>query len=1085
MLGACFLGFPSDTAAAAPLVLKVTSGGVPLSQVIEPDGTGAISLILDREEYDPLDVTGVALVRVQPGPAQASDLRVRLLLRNERGETVLQEDFSDLSGTRLDVTLKLDGAPLGNHTLHAILIDKAGTILAEATAPLRKLVKRKQLAEPDRQQVPVTVWPAEGAMEPDWPIMTGVSFPQGVLFNQERVRLLDDAGREIPCQTSVRSTWNRHGSIRWIGLDFVGRLTNPGAKYTLEFGKQVQRAAAREMEVVEDADGIHVNTGPLEFTVRKRGFNLVDDVRLNGELISQQDATAGLELTDHEGNVYRASNDPHVRVEIEESGPVRTTIRAQGWYVKDGTRGELLSPFLPTDKLCLHDTRITAYAGKPYVTVQHVLIVTFDTHKVRLRHIGISQRVEGASSGGFGLDGRAVAAPDPTRRSARLYQPASVDAQVESGVPEQADFAVVSRGEKGDGWATFGGPNGGLTLSVTDFWQLYPKELELTGDRISFNIWPRYGRTYTGVNVLALSEIYKAWWCHTGRELDFRMPQEVYDTLEADSAAADVGEYVRERGRLANAKGLAIENSFLLAFSSSDSQQDAARLNATYRHGPHAWADPQWVCDSLVFGYMTPKDVERFPTAEGFLEHAVALRLAGQDFARDYGMFNYFCFHADNSHFTGGRWGLNRVWNDHHGAPLIPWLLYVRSGDPKHLQLARRNSRHNMNVDKVHYVTPDYDLAPEKGELADRYGPRHVLGGHYGATGFQHWSERSFITGIYVTAAIDHLFWNYYTTGNRRALDVATVWIEAVRGQIRGVGGTGREWSATGSSLLEAYLGTWDTDLLESLDRVARGIGSSPFRNSDRGGPEGQHWVSFAPFIDRYLLFSGNATYRQRFLEWDPTNFIRYERPRPHSWAMRYYETGDTSHLEAILPEFFFLSLRHSPEPPRVTQDTSFYGWINTAYRVIQWQPYLRALVDADLPLFVARGEPDQPFPSEGRVVEQGGRSVCTIPAGTTARLRDSQVWYFRTAADQRTLELRVADAREGGVHIRTGDGARVLGQVGSDGWTAAGGEGTIRATVEPGALYYMAVAGGPSLMPVGYPLIVARTNDEWFDPAD
>ena len=105
---------------------------------------------------------------------------------------------------------------------------------------------------------------------------------------------------------------------------------------------------------------------------------------------------------------------------------------------------------------------------------------------------------------------------------------------------------------------------------------------------------------------------------------------------------------------------------------------------------------------------MTPKDTERFPTAEAFMEHAVGMRLAAHDFARDYGMFNYQCIHADNSHFSGGRWALDRVWNDDHGAPLIPWLLYFRSGDPKHFQFARRNSRHLMNVDVTHYVTPGY-----------------------------------------------------------------------------------------------------------------------------------------------------------------------------------------------------------------------------------------------------------------------------------------------------------------------------------------------------------------------------------------
>jgi len=661
------------------------------------DAKQEIYLILDREEYDRLDVTGVAVVRFHPGAMRLDDLNVRLQLQNEKGEMVLREDITNLTEERLDVTLKLDGVPLGDYTLHALLTDKSDARLAEATARLRKLIKRKQLKEPERKQVTVTVWPAEGAMESDWPMMTGVPFPQGVLFNQNQVRLLDEKGNEIPCQTSVRSTWNRHGSIRWLGLDFLGRLSTPGAKYTLEFGKQVQRAAMKGMAIAEDADAIRVNTGPLQFIVRKRGFNLLDEVCLNGNLISSQDTKAGLELTDHEGSVYRASNDPNVSVVVEETGPVRTTIRATGWYVKDGTSGERLSPFLPTDRLCMHDTRITAYAGKPYVTVQHALVVTFDSHKVRLRHIGVSQRVEGASAGAFGLDGKAVAASDPARQSVRLYQPASVDGQVESGEPDGPDFQTIAKGSRGDGWGILSGPNGSLTMCVTDFWQLYPKELELVGDRLSLNIWPRYGRTYTGVNPLDLGEIYKLWWCHTGRELSFTMPNDVFETLMNDPVYQNP-EWSGDSGRVANAQGIAIENNFLLAFGKEASQEQAARLNATYQYAPHAWADLQWACDSRVFGPMTPKDMERFPTAERHLAHAVDVRYAAQEYARDYGQLNYQDTHSDNSHFNEGRWGLNRVWNDDHGVPRVPWLLYVRSAEPKYLQFGRRLSRHVLKI---------------------------------------------------------------------------------------------------------------------------------------------------------------------------------------------------------------------------------------------------------------------------------------------------------------------------------------------------------------------------------------------------
>ena len=486
-------------------------------------------------------------------------------------------------------------------------------------------------------------------MESEWPIMTGVPFPQGVLFSQDQVRLLDEDGQEVQCQTSVRSIWNRHGSIRWIGLDFLGDLTTPGAKYALEFGKQVKRASMKEMAVIEDADAIRVDTGPLQFMVRKRGFNLLDDVHLNGDLVSSQDTAAGLELTDHEGSVYRAANDP--------------------------------------------DSSVAAH---------------------------------------------------------------------------------------------------------------------------------------------------------------------------------------------------------------------------------------------------------------------------------------------------------------------------------------------------------------------------------------------------YVVAAYDQLFWNYYVTGNRRALDVAMEWVESIK-KIHPRPQEGREGVATAGELVEAYQATWDAGLLEIMDAFAQRAGSVAFGE--------QHAVNWGLFINRYLAFTGNENFRRRLLEWHPDDWYG-DVPKPNIRALRYYETGDASHLREVLPQMFFISLRYSTEPPQISEGSYLYSWFILAFRVMFWQPYLRGLVDEGIPLFVESQE-GQPFPAGGRVVEkQAGdgktQSVCVIAAGTEAQFPGSQVWYFRTAQDQKVLELQVPAVSERGIHIRTSDGSRIVAHIGSDGYRVGGSEGTLKAAVQPNTLYYLATGTLKSpnrIIPVGYPLILARMAEEWFEP--
>jgi hypothetical protein len=172
--------------------------------------------------------------------------------------------------------------------------------------------------EAQRGEIPITVEPFAAAstcgrsnverQDPTgrWPIITGVPFPQGALWDPARVRLLDDRRREVPCQVAVNTRWSKwSGSIRWLGLDFQTSARNAEpTTYYLEFGKAVQRAPVPQpLEVTQDADRIAVHTGPLWLSVSKRSFGGIErawqDVNGNGrpepeELISDTTTAGGL-----------------------------------------------------------------------------------------------------------------------------------------------------------------------------------------------------------------------------------------------------------------------------------------------------------------------------------------------------------------------------------------------------------------------------------------------------------------------------------------------------------------------------------------------------------------------------------------------------------------------------------------------------------------------------------------------------------------------------------------------------------------------------------------------------------------------
>ena len=90
--------------------------------------------------------------------------------------------------------------------------------------------------------LPVSVQNPAGIPLEAEPVTTGVPFPESALASAANVRLLDEAGEELPLQVTVTGSYP-DGSVRWLLLDFQVDLPPDGCTLTLEFGEGVERAA--------------------------------------------------------------------------------------------------------------------------------------------------------------------------------------------------------------------------------------------------------------------------------------------------------------------------------------------------------------------------------------------------------------------------------------------------------------------------------------------------------------------------------------------------------------------------------------------------------------------------------------------------------------------------------------------------------------------------------------------------------------------------------------------------------------------------------------------------------------------------
>jgi hypothetical protein len=184
---------------------------------------------------------------------------------------------------------------------------------------------------------------------------------------------LFDGATEIPVQTRVLF------GVRtpWLLLDFQSSL-NPGAKkiYTL-VSQRPTVSASPALNIDDSSSGsITVITGPLKVQIGKSPFNLFNGVWLDrnhdgtfssSEKLVTSTSSDNLPLL-LAGDITRAGRRAPLRWSWEDRGPLRATLRVDGYY------GD---PNVVKDTLLYYTDRITFHAGQTYVTVDHLIRNSF------------------------------------------------------------------------------------------------------------------------------------------------------------------------------------------------------------------------------------------------------------------------------------------------------------------------------------------------------------------------------------------------------------------------------------------------------------------------------------------------------------------------------------------------------------------------------------------------------------------------------------------------------------------------------------------------------------------------------------
>ncbi|MCC6574662.1 MAG: hypothetical protein IT462_12840 [Planctomycetes bacterium] len=380
---------------------------------------------------------------------------------------------------------------------------------------------------------------------PNVPVTSGVPLPKGLVPSINALRVTTSGGAYVPAQFTVLSTWDDN-SVRWLLVDFLANLSGGVISYYLNNGG-TGNATGTQLTVITGGGVITVSTGPLEFTVGSSAFRLFQSVKVDRDGDAQVDdeclepaALTGVVVTEGVTD-YTMDKDPADSVVVEESGPMRCCIRAEGRY-----RSISAGP----DKL-RWIARIHAYTGQPYVKVVYSIVNREhdgednndipaneaaqladhqDADQIRytlpVRKIAPTDDVQALISGDSGNHTGTLINPGEYGELRQTYV-GSHDTTADSGNPQpagytgpdgssdpmtriypsgpDADITYVLQGNltavSGDrcpGYMQVALANGidqlRVTAAVRDFWQNFPKQfnIEYAGN-MHIDLWPNIG----------------------------------------------------------------------------------------------------------------------------------------------------------------------------------------------------------------------------------------------------------------------------------------------------------------------------------------------------------------------------------------------------------------------------------------------------------------------------------------------------------------------------------------------------------------------------------------------------------------
>lgn len=343
--------------------------------------------------------------------------------------------------------------------------------------------------------VPITVTETVGIDRNLEPVTFGFPIPEEAdIRNVNFLCVKNNGGAVIPAQFRVLERWdtaagNSNGKIKWVLVDYqVTAAANRRVRYTIEDSGQTTTSPT--LSVQNDGSVITVNTGEAEFTINRNNFGILSSASYGSTQVISNSATGGIRETAG-GSTYTSQHGTPDVFEVEENGPMRVVVHAEG-YNNNGSNNGLR-----------YVCRIHFFAGKPYCKVVYYYIHDQNLGDAALNEANSVRRVD-KTINNLEVNFNIGLASTPSYAIGNTRGNAPWSGQISSGSSYCYQSAFNSYSGSSDsgsgqlvGWMNLHDSAKGMMIAVKNFYNKWPHALYSSASgEVSYKILPENAGTH-------------------------------------------------------------------------------------------------------------------------------------------------------------------------------------------------------------------------------------------------------------------------------------------------------------------------------------------------------------------------------------------------------------------------------------------------------------------------------------------------------------------------------------------------------------------------------------------------------------